>query len=105
MGWEGLLLGVLIEQVGTTGVALDPAESHIQSELDLWERVRDWDHVNESDLNATECQDANGVILKQNATPLSDQLEGLDRWLLNVQGPDLDLVAVDLGCSHLRIKH
>ena len=86
MGWEGLLLGVLIEQVGTTGVALDPAESHIQSELDLWERVRDWDDVSESDLNATECQDANGVILKRNATPLSDQLEGLDQLVIERSG-------------------
>ena len=39
-GWEGLLLGVLMEQVGTTGVALDPAEAHIQPEWICGEQAR-----------------------------------------------------------------
>ena len=86
MGWEGLLMGVLLEQVGATGVALDPAESHTQSDLELWERVRNWDDVKESSLNATECQNSNGVILQRGATPLSDQLEDLDRLVIERSG-------------------
>lgn len=85
-GWEGLLLGVLMEQVGKTGVALDPAEAHIQPELDLWEQARDWDDVTESNLNPTDCQDSTGVILQRTTSPLSDRLEEMDRLIIERSG-------------------
>ena len=85
-GWEGLLLGVLMEQVGTTGVALDPAEAHIQPELDLWEQARGWDDVTESNLNPTDCQDSTGVLLQRTTSPLSDRLEEMDRLIIERSG-------------------